>query len=266
MPPLQNRNFKHEAFLVGKDFIFKNDADTLLFRARMAASLLTILLAVLFLAAQEMFGTGAAFLGLALLVFDPTLLAHGAVVGTDVGLSCFMFASIYAFYRYAKVPSAWRLLVVALATGLALASKHTAILVFPMLFLLAVCEVVRRGSKAEPGLGALPRTKRALRLAIALAVISVIAITALWASYGFRHQVRADGWQLNPPLAEFVHNLSRPPAKFVYSRRSFTGDCCPSHTFMDWPTSASCPTSTPAMCSAKFIRMAYGSISRQPSW
>ena len=53
------------------------------------------------------------------------------------------------------------------------------------------------------------RTKRALRLAIALAVISVIA-TALWASYGFRHQARADGWQLNPPLAEFVHNLSRP--------------------------------------------------------
>src|SRR5215470_13092184 len=27
LPPLQNRNFKHEAFLGGKDFIFKNNVD-----------------------------------------------------------------------------------------------------------------------------------------------------------------------------------------------------------------------------------------------
>ena len=132
MPVPQNRNFKHEPFLGGKDFLFKNDADKMLFRARMAAALLTLLLAVLvFLAAKEMFGIGAAFIALILLVFDPNLLAHGAVVGTDVGLSCFMFASIYAFYRYVKVPSVWRLVVAGLATGLALASKHTAILVFP---------------------------------------------------------------------------------------------------------------------------------------
>lgn len=211
MPALQHRNFKHEAFLGGKDFLFKNDADWMLFRARMAAALLTILLAVLvFLAAQEMFGTGAAFIALALLVFDPNLLAHGAVVGTDVGLSCFMFASIYAFYRYVKVPSAWRLIVVGLATGLALASKHTAILIFPMLLLLAICEIARRGSEAAAGVAALPRGKRAVRLAIALVVVTAIAITLLWASYGFRYQARAAGWELNPPLSQFVHNLSRP--------------------------------------------------------
>ena len=98
----------------------------------MAAALLTLALATLvFLAAQEMFGTAAAFIALALLVFDPNLLAHGAVVGTDIGLSCFMFAAIYAFYRYVKVPSTWRLLIVGLATGLALASKHTATPSFP---------------------------------------------------------------------------------------------------------------------------------------
>lgn len=52
VPPLQGREFKHEAFLNGKEFVFGNDADTLLFRARMAASMLTVLLAVMvFLAA-----------------------------------------------------------------------------------------------------------------------------------------------------------------------------------------------------------------------
>ena len=78
-----------------------------------------------------------------------------------------------------------------------------------MLLLLAVCEVVRRGADAEQGMGALPRGT-ALRLAIALVVVSAIAITVLWASYGFRYQARSEGLQLNPPLAEFVHNLSRP--------------------------------------------------------
>jgi hypothetical protein len=33
MPALENREFKHEAFLGGKDFIFRNDAETILFRA-----------------------------------------------------------------------------------------------------------------------------------------------------------------------------------------------------------------------------------------
>ena len=137
VPVLQDRTFKHEAFGDGKDFLFKNDADTMLFRARMAVSFFTLLLALLvFLAAQEMFGTAAGFIALALLAFDPNLLAHGALVGTDAGLSCFMFAAVYAFYRYVKVPSAWRLIVTGLATGLALAAKHTGILLFPMLLLL----------------------------------------------------------------------------------------------------------------------------------
>src|SRR4051794_36762269 len=71
MPVLQGRYFKHEAFLGGKDFIFKNDFNQIIFRARVAASLLTVLLVFLvFLAAQEMFGTGAGFIALGLLVFD----------------------------------------------------------------------------------------------------------------------------------------------------------------------------------------------------
>jgi tetratricopeptide (TPR) repeat protein len=211
LPVVQDRSFKHEAFLDGKDFLFKNDANTVLFRARMAVSFFTLLLALLvFLAAQEMFGTGAAFIALTLLVFDPNLLAHGAVVGTDAGLSCFMFASIYAFYRYVKVPSVWRLIVVGLVTGLALASKHTGILIFPMLVLLAICEVVRvRNSNAVDGVQ-VTAAKRAQQLALALVAISAISVTILWGAYGFRYQARAEGRQLNPPLTQFVGTLSRP--------------------------------------------------------
>jgi len=218
-PPLPGDFFKYDAFHSGKDFIFHNNVghDEIIFRARIAASLLTMLLALLvFIAAQEMFGTGAAFIALALMVSDPNVLAHGAVVGTDMGLSCFMFASIYAFYRYVKAPSPGRLIVVGIAGGLALASKHTAIVILPMLVLLAICEVVRTylrnksdAAAATDG-GRISTGKRAARLAVAIAAMSIIAIAILWAFYGFRYQAREAGLQLNPTMPEYLQQLSRP--------------------------------------------------------
>ena len=208
MPELKGRFFKLDAFLGGKDFIFQNDFNKLIWRARMAASLLTVLLALLvFLAASEMFGTGAGFIALALIVCDPNILAHGAVVGTDMGLSCFMFASVYAFYRYVKAPSGGRLLVAGLAVGLALAAKHTAILVFPILFLLSLVEIIRgRDATGQP----VSRRQSFSRLAVALVIIGAVAVTVLWAFYGFRYHAREAGLQLNPPFADFLHGLSRP--------------------------------------------------------
>src|SRR5216684_1715130 len=159
-----------------------------------AASILTVLLALLvFLATREFFGTGSAFIALTLIVFEPNLLAHGARVTTDAGLSCFMFATIYAFYRYVKAPSAWRLAVVGLATGLTLAAKHTGILVIPMLALLAICEVVRGRPAKQPDSKAPVGTGRhAGRLAISVIVSVLIAVGVLWASYGFRFAARPD--------------------------------------------------------------------------
>jgi tetratricopeptide (TPR) repeat protein len=46
-PELQDRYFKEEAFLDGKDFLYRNDADLILFRTRMTAATLTLLLALL---------------------------------------------------------------------------------------------------------------------------------------------------------------------------------------------------------------------------
>ena len=145
MPPLLDRRYETEAFLGGKDFIYKNDANTIAYRARMAAVLFTLLLAtVVFLTAREFFGTAAGFLALGLMAFDPTVLAHGGVVTTDSAQSCFLLATVYAFYRYWNSPTLWRLVAVGAAAGLAFASKHSTILLAPMLGLLAVLELVRR--------------------------------------------------------------------------------------------------------------------------
>jgi tetratricopeptide (TPR) repeat protein len=200
-----DRFFKTDAFLGGKDFIFQNDANTIVYRTRMAASIFTFLLVVfVYTATREIFGKGAAFIALALLVFDPNLIAHGAVVTTDVGVSCFMFATVYAFYRYVKAPSTPRLLLVGLAAGLGLAAKHTGILIFPMLALLAICELLRRGKHNEESFG-----KHAGRLAASLIVVGVIAVAVLWSFYGFRYNARPDGLKLTPSMQEFASQVSR---------------------------------------------------------
>jgi hypothetical protein len=215
-PPLEDRYFKVEAFLDGKEFLYQNDAEMILFRTRIAVAILALLLSLLvFLAAKEMFGTGAAFVALSLLVFEPTLLAHGAVVATDVGLSCFMFATVYSFYRFVKVPSVTRLIIVGVCAGLALATKHTGLLVFPMLILLAICELLRNRQVKDGGTTAPAKTKPAARLAVALIVSSFIAVVVLWAFYGFRYTARPAGQRLNPSLVEFTQQLKPHEAKAI---------------------------------------------------
>lgn len=197
-PTLEERFFKEDAFLRGKEFLYQNNPDKILAQTRTFAALLTLLAAlIVFFGTREMFGTGAAFIALTLLTFDPNLLAHGALITTDIGLACFMFLSVYMFYRYVKSPSVLRLIVAGVAVGLVLAAKHTGLLVLPILFLLALCELFFGEN----------RGRRALKLLGVLTLIALIGWVVLWSTYRFHYDARPGGLQLNPPLAAYVEGL-----------------------------------------------------------
>ena len=135
----------------GRIFLYGNRADRMLFAARVAMTVFPLLLAVIvFLATREMFGTAPAFIALALIVFEPNILAHGPLVTNDVALACCLFAAVYAFWRYVVNPNAWRLAVAGIAGGLTLAAKHSGLILFPILFLLALVELLSP-SRGEPG-------------------------------------------------------------------------------------------------------------------
>jgi hypothetical protein len=203
-PVLEERFFKEDAFLRGKEFLYQNDPDKILARTRTAAAILTLLTAlVVFFGTREMFGTGAAFIALTLLTFDPNLLAHGALITTDVGLACFMFLSVYMFYRFVKSPSAFRLIMTGVAVGLVLAVKHTGLLILPILFLLSLCEIVLNSF----GENRRQLARHALKLIGSFALITLIGWVILWSFYRFRYDARPNGLQMNPPLAEYVKGL-----------------------------------------------------------
>ncbi|HEX4004658.1 MAG TPA: glycosyltransferase family 39 protein [Acidobacteriaceae bacterium] len=203
IPPLQGRDFKTEAYLDGRDWLARNDgaSQRLVFRMRMAAGLLAWGLSlVVFFAAREWFGTGAALIALVLLVFDPNIMGHSGLVTTDIGVTLFFLASIYAFYRYVTRPSAARLLVAGLTAGLLAATKHSGILFIPMMAPALIYEIVRAAKGT--------RLRQALRLCGAFAGIVVIAAAVLWAFYGFRYAARPAGLELSTSLADYVRPLS----------------------------------------------------------
>ena len=190
VPPHPKLFSKEEDFTTAERFVYSNNADQILFRARMAAAVFTLLLAILlFAAAREIFGPVAALVALALFVFEPTVLAHGAFVTTDMGLTCLLFATVYAFYRYAKKPSRGRLLLIGLAGGLALAAKHSGILIFPILLALALLEL---WTKRKPLNATTPESTphKTVRMARVLIITGIVSVAILWAFYGFRYDPR----------------------------------------------------------------------------
>jgi len=201
---------KEEDFTSATQFVYSNNAEQILFRTRMAASLFCIALAVLVLAtAREMFGKTAALIALTLFVFEPNILAHGFEVTTDTAFSCLLLATVYAFYRYVKQPSTRRLILVGVMAGLALAAKHSAILVFPILVVLAVAEVWlrRRRSPANKDNG-----PGVTKLAGALIASGVIAIVILWTAYGFRLHPQP-GLSAEARVVQYAQGLHSPIQK-----------------------------------------------------
>jgi hypothetical protein len=203
IPPKGNfRDFKEEAYLNGRDWLERNDGSSqrLVFRMRLMAGLLAVALSLLvFYVTREWFGTTAALVALTLAVFEPNILAHSGLVTTDLGAALFFLATVYAFSAYVIKPSWKRLLIAGITFGLLLATKHSGVLLGPMLLALVIGEiaVAPRGT----------RKLQTFRLGGGLAAMVLIAVAVLWLFYGFRYSARPSGLQLYPTLDEYSQSL-----------------------------------------------------------
>jgi hypothetical protein len=225
VPPLQNRFFKTEAYMDGRELLFRNGpanggrytAEDLTLRVRLFAMVFAVAAAVvLYLAASELFGPITGLVALAIFCFAPTAIAHSALVTTDMAASVTIFATVYLFLRWVQRPTLWRLLAVGGAAGLALAAKHSTVLLAPMLVLLALGEWIAHrvalhragGAAAEAEAEAVRSTRSGLQLLGALAAITVVGVVVLWSFYGFRYAARPAGVVLAPTLRQYVGPLA----------------------------------------------------------
>ncbi len=195
--------FKAQDFIQGAQFLYAADADAILLRARLMIGLFSIGLGLLvFFAAREMFGDLASLIALFLFVFEPNLLANGALVTTDMRWRCLFFASVYGFYRYVKEPSVSRLALCALAVAFAIVTKQSGALIFPVLVLLAVVALWTDSREVH--------RNRVLQLVYTLGVIGVFSYFFLWAIYGFRFAARPGELALIPSFVDYASRLTHP--------------------------------------------------------
>jgi hypothetical protein len=210
----------------GHNFLYAwNDADRLLFRARLAVLALgAALAAAVYWWTRLHWGGASAALALIVCVLSPETLAHGQLVTMDLGVALFMFLCVAAFERVTQTPTPARVAAGGLALGAALATKSSAFALGPILVALAV----RRAVAAEP-LPRSPATRdappvstrlgRAALLAACLAVMVAVALAVIWTAYLFQPRVSAEpsveaalDWEANWPsnaLASGAASLAR---------------------------------------------------------
>ena len=113
--------------------------ETISFWARVPAVLITLGLGwLVFVFARRLFGARAALLAVLLYAFEPTVLAHGRVVQTDVPAAFSYLLFFYALDTYRRGATTRRAVGVGLAAGLALATKFSLVVVAPVLALGAL--------------------------------------------------------------------------------------------------------------------------------
>ena len=153
----------------------------LLLRARVASSLFALTLCLgIWITARQMFGRAAAVASTAVLVFEPNVMGHGALVLNDILLSSLFVLTVFWFYVWTRQRSAPPLVGTGFCLGLALLTKHSAVLLVPILILLAICASLReKGSQKAVG--------AARRNAGAVAVMLLIAMATIWCGYGLRY-------------------------------------------------------------------------------
>ena len=128
----------HETFSA---FWFANldHLDQIAFWSRVPMVALTLVLGVIiFLFARKLFGARAAILAVLLFSLEPTVLAHGRIVQTDVPAALFYLFFCFMLFRFANQPTIQMALAVGLACALGLLTKSSLIITVPLFAVVAV--------------------------------------------------------------------------------------------------------------------------------
>jgi 4-amino-4-deoxy-L-arabinose transferase-like glycosyltransferase len=142
---------------------------------------LLVLLGSTWLWMRRWYGDAAAVLALLFLISSPVILGHAAVVALDVPVTGLIMASLYLLLRWFQAPGVARGLGLGLATGLAVATKMSAV---PFIGIAALALVLSRLALARMPATPAPLHARTRRRAISGALALGVALLIMIGVYG----------------------------------------------------------------------------------
>lgn len=214
---------------MGYSFLYHsgNDADAIIFWARLPIILLTIFFGwFLYIWANKRFGSRAALFMLTFFCFSPTMIAHSRYVTTDLGASFGFFIGIATFINVLQRPTARNAIVAGICFGIAQLLKFSLVLLLPMYSLMFIFWIMTMPTEHKQAWLQLLRIyvkKLIITGCVALATIWIIYgiftyhyppqrqladTTYLLSSYGFRPAVNFDLWLVR-------HSLTRPLGHYL---------------------------------------------------
>ncbi|CAN5544236.1 hypothetical protein BH09PLA1_BH09PLA1_06890 [soil metagenome] len=99
--------------------------------------------AIIFGWTRRLYGPAGGLIASAIWCFSPTVIAHGSTLGTDMPLTALMFLAVGLWQRFIESRRNSHALAAAVAIALAHTIKFTALLLWPMLLVLALFAIVR---------------------------------------------------------------------------------------------------------------------------
>jgi len=182
-----------QAPVVGYNWFYElgNDAERMAASGRAACGVLAVLLgAVVWAWSRKLFGPKGGMISLILYVLNPTILANGALMTSDMAAALFLLAATWGWWAVLQRMSAGRVVVSALLMGCLFVSKASAVLVIPVMLALAAARVFDgqplpiasgrwRGEISS-------RARQALAFAAVGIVHIVVVVAVIWTFYGFR--------------------------------------------------------------------------------
>ena len=186
-----------------------NDPDRMLRSARFATlGWLVVIQVAAFVWARALYGPRGGLVALVLATFCPTLLAHGHLVTTDVGMAALAFLTLRAFSRLTTRPTWARAVVCGALLGATLVAKFSALFLLPALlashaawlWLGGARGVGSAGSGEAPDagpVGVIPAAATSprrplLRGVLIVGLVGLTAYLTVWDAYGFRYRASPD--------------------------------------------------------------------------
>ena len=122
-------------FSYGSRFLYElNDADRILFKARMTVALLSALLGFfVFRLTSKLAGATCGLIALFFYTFCPNILAHSGLATLDLPLSAFFFIALYFYRQSVFHGTKWNWILAAFFVFLTVDTKFSGLLIFPVL-------------------------------------------------------------------------------------------------------------------------------------
>jgi hypothetical protein len=182
---------KNYGWVLAHRFVFlDNDAETLFFYARIVMVLFAVALALCVADwTRNLYGAEAGIVALFLCCLDPNIIAHAAIVQTDVPFALVFFSATYFFWRSLNELTWFNLLVTATLFSIAAVTKFSFVVILPIWLILGSVKIfaagpLRSAITVPPEIGG--RWRKGALVAVILIFSLMLGYLMIWATYQFR--------------------------------------------------------------------------------